>query len=127
MALTLDARLSSQLRELALSHEASLFMVLAALLQVQMHLLSGQADVVIGTPVAGRQRLELEPQVGFYLNLLPLHAQRMTTAGCSRPFSPICAASCSTPSHTRHTPSIGWWRKSLAPGRLTGTRCSTCC
>jgi non-ribosomal peptide synthetase component F len=39
-----------------------------------MHLLSGQADVVIGTPVAGRQRLELEPQVGFYLNLLPLRA-----------------------------------------------------
>jgi amino acid adenylation domain-containing protein len=74
VALTLDARLSSQLRELALSHEASLFMVLAALLQVQMHLLSGQADVVIGTPVAGRQRLELEPQVGFYLNLLPLRA-----------------------------------------------------
>jgi hypothetical protein len=72
VALTLDADLSSQLRELALSHEASLFMVLAALVQVQMHLLSGQADIVVGTPVAGRQRFELEPQVGFYLNLLPL-------------------------------------------------------
>jgi amino acid adenylation domain-containing protein len=72
VAVTLDADLSSRLRELALSHEASLFMVLAALVQVQMHLLSGQADVVVGTPVAGRQRLELEPQVGFYLNLLPL-------------------------------------------------------
>ncbi|WP_375413897.1 amino acid adenylation domain-containing protein [uncultured Bradyrhizobium sp.] len=74
VALTLDARLSSRLRDLALGHEASLFMVLAALVHVQMHLLSGQADVVIGTPVAGRQRLELEPQVGFYLNLLPLRA-----------------------------------------------------
>ena len=72
VALALDAGLSSQLRELALSHEASLFMVLAALVQVQMHLLSGQADITVGTPVAGRQRLELEPQVGFYLNLLPL-------------------------------------------------------
>jgi amino acid adenylation domain-containing protein len=74
VAITLDERLSRQLRELALEHEASLFMVLATLVHVQMHLLSGKADVTIGTPVAGRHLLELEPQVGFYLNLLPLRA-----------------------------------------------------
>jgi non-ribosomal peptide synthetase component F len=72
VALTLDAQLSQGLRDLALKNDCSLFMLLAALLQIQMHLLSGQSDIVIGTPVAGRQRLELESQVGFYLNLLPL-------------------------------------------------------
>jgi acyl carrier protein len=71
---TLDEGLSRRLRELALSHETSLFMVLATLVHIQMHLMSGKADITIGTPVAGRQRLELEPQVGFYLNLLPLDA-----------------------------------------------------
>ena len=87
MRVTLDERLSRRLRELALGHEASLFMVLATLVHVQMHLLSGKADIVVGTPVAGRQRLELEAQVGFYLNLLPLRA----THDSSRTFAAALA------------------------------------
>jgi amino acid adenylation domain-containing protein len=69
---TLDPILSQRLRDLALEYDASLFMVFAALVQLQLHLLSGQSDITIGTPVAGRDRVELEPQVGFYLNLLPI-------------------------------------------------------
>ncbi|PIK72788.1 non-ribosomal peptide synthetase, partial [Methylobacterium frigidaeris] len=70
--LALDAALSADLRGLARRYDASLFAVLGALVRVQLVLLSGQDDVTFGTPVAGRNLLELESQVGFYLNLLAL-------------------------------------------------------
>jgi iturin family lipopeptide synthetase A len=68
----LGTALSRDLRDLARRHDASLFALLGALVRVQLALLSGQDDVTIGTPVAGRNLLELEGQVGFYLNLLAL-------------------------------------------------------
>ena len=34
--------------------------------------LSGQSDLVIGTPVAGRTRREVEPLIGFFVNTLAL-------------------------------------------------------
>ena len=37
-----------------------------------LHQLTGQADVIIGTPIANRTRQELEPLVGFFLNSLAL-------------------------------------------------------
>ncbi len=40
-----------------------------------LHLASGQTDVVIGTPLSGRDRPELQDQVGLFLNLLPLRLQ----------------------------------------------------
>ncbi|MET7245175.1 amino acid adenylation domain-containing protein [Methylobacterium sp. EM32] len=70
--LPLGAALSRDLRDLARRHDASLFALLAAMVRVQLALLSGQDDVTIGTPVAGRNLLELEDQIGFYLNLLAL-------------------------------------------------------
>jgi amino acid adenylation domain-containing protein len=72
---TLGEEVSAALRVLARNHGATLFMVLSALVQVQLHLLSGQDDIVLGTPVAGRQTVELERQIGFYLNLLPLRTR----------------------------------------------------
>jgi hypothetical protein len=69
---TLDAALTARLHALALACNASLFMVLVAGVKVLLRQLSGQDDVVVGAPVAGRTRAELEDQVGFYLNLLPL-------------------------------------------------------
>jgi len=67
-----DREVSTALRTLAREEGTSLFAVLTALVFAQLHGLSRQNDITIGTPVAGRSREELEGQIGFYLNMLPL-------------------------------------------------------
>jgi amino acid adenylation domain-containing protein len=64
--------LADQLRQLAREANASLFMVVAAAFSVLLHRLSGQDDVGIGFDVAGRQRPEVDPLIGFFANLLVL-------------------------------------------------------
>ncbi|MDD2426259.1 MAG: amino acid adenylation domain-containing protein, partial [Bacteroidales bacterium] len=50
----------------------SLFMTLNAVLKVLLHRYSGKTDIIIGTPVAGRDHPDLESQVGNYVNMLAL-------------------------------------------------------
>ena len=51
---------------------ATLFMVLLAAFKVLLKRWSGQDDLVIGTPIAGRTRAETEHLIGFFVNLLAL-------------------------------------------------------
>jgi amino acid adenylation domain-containing protein len=51
----------------------TLFMLLLAAWQTLLHRVSGQDGVVVGTPVAGRNRPELEPLIGIFINTLALH------------------------------------------------------
>ncbi|MFG1420391.1 amino acid adenylation domain-containing protein [Roseixanthobacter liquoris] len=71
----MDDALTVALNAVARRADTSLFVLLTALVRLHLALLSGDEDIVIGTPVAGRDRLELEPQVGFYLNMLALRGQ----------------------------------------------------
>jgi amino acid adenylation domain-containing protein len=68
----LNAQLSAQLRDLAQRHEMTLFMVLYAAWAILLSRLSGQADVVIGTPMANRPRPDLEELIGLFVNTLAL-------------------------------------------------------
>ncbi len=68
----LPPSLTSRLRRLAGEHGATLFMVLLAGYQALLGRLSGTDDVVVGTPVAGRPRPELEELVGCFVNTLAL-------------------------------------------------------
>ena len=52
--------------------EATLFMVLLAAYAALLHRYSGQDDIVIGTPFAGRNRSELEAMIGYFINPLAL-------------------------------------------------------
>ncbi|HEU4881008.1 MAG TPA: amino acid adenylation domain-containing protein [Longimicrobium sp.] len=63
---------AARLAELARREGSTLFMVLLAALDVVLARWSGQQDVVIGTPVAGRTRSELEGLIGLFLNSLAL-------------------------------------------------------
>jgi surfactin family lipopeptide synthetase A/fengycin family lipopeptide synthetase D len=47
-------------------------MTLLAAVNVLFYWYTGQQDIVIGTPAAGREHMDLENQIGFYLNTLPL-------------------------------------------------------
>lgn len=58
------------LKALAREEEVSLFFVLIAAIQALLSHLSGQTDIALGSPVAGRQRRELESPIGLLLNYL---------------------------------------------------------
>ncbi len=69
---TISAQLSSQLREIAQHAGVSLYTVLLSAWKVLMCKLSGQEDIVIGTPTANRHYAQLENMVGFFVNSLVL-------------------------------------------------------
>ena len=60
------------LKALSQRHGTTLFMTLLAGWAALLARLSGQDDVVIGTPVANRGRAEVEPLIGFFVNSLAL-------------------------------------------------------
>jgi fengycin family lipopeptide synthetase B len=68
----LDRPLTSALKQLAQDCNASLFMVLLAGYAALLSRYSGQTDVVIGTPVANRDRPEVEALIGLFSNYIPL-------------------------------------------------------
>ncbi|HEU0055523.1 MAG TPA: amino acid adenylation domain-containing protein, partial [Longimicrobium sp.] len=68
----LGAELTAGLQALGARHGTTLFMTLMAGWAVVLSRLSGQDDVVIGTPSAGRGRRELEELIGFFVNTLAL-------------------------------------------------------
>jgi amino acid adenylation domain-containing protein len=70
--LAVPADLTAELRRLGQRTGATLFMILMAALQLLLFRLSGQTDVIVGTPVAGRQRIETEGLIGLFLNLLSI-------------------------------------------------------
>ncbi len=69
------AEVSAGLKALSRSEGASLFMTLLAAFKVLLSRYSGQTDIVVGTPIAGRNRVELEPLIGFFVNTLVLRTQ----------------------------------------------------
>jgi amino acid adenylation domain-containing protein len=66
----LDASTLAALRQLALDHQITLFMLLHAMFAVLLARHSQSSDIVIGTPIANRLQKELEPLVGFFVNTL---------------------------------------------------------
>lgn len=59
--------------------QSTLFMGLLACMNILLYKYTGQQDMVIGTPTAGREHLDLENQIGFYINTLALRLQLKET------------------------------------------------
>ncbi|MBD2816409.1 amino acid adenylation domain-containing protein, partial [Xenorhabdus sp. Flor] len=68
----LDASLLVSLKKLGQHHNTTLFMTLLTAWSIVLSRLSGQDDIVIGTPVANRSLPELEGLIGFFVNTLAL-------------------------------------------------------
>jgi Condensation domain len=75
LELTLPPVLTAALRRLSRRHGVTVFMTLLAGWSVLLSRLSGQSDVVIGTPVANRPRREFESLLGFFANTLALRVR----------------------------------------------------
>jgi amino acid adenylation domain-containing protein len=71
----LGAELVEQLRALGHKQDATLFIVLLAAFQLLMHRYTGQDSIVIGSPVANRNRAETEGLIGFFVNSLVMHTR----------------------------------------------------
>ena len=68
----LPVHLVDALERLARSQQCTLFVLLQALVKVQLHRYTGQSDIVVGSPVAGRDHPDLQGQIGYFVNVLAL-------------------------------------------------------
>ena len=70
----LPAELTGALRGLSQKASTTLYMTLLAGFQTLLSRYTGQQDIVVGTPVANRTRVELEDLIGFFVNTLVMRA-----------------------------------------------------
>nr|MDP9121267.1 amino acid adenylation domain-containing protein [Acidobacteriota bacterium] len=75
VATRFPAAVSRGVAALGRTHDATPFMVLLAAFAALLARLSGQEDVVVGTPVANRNRVEIEGLIGFFVNTLALRVE----------------------------------------------------
>ena len=72
LPIEIDAELALGIKRLSQSHGTTAFMTVLAAWAAVLSRLSGQTDLVIGTPTANRNRREIEGLVGFFVNMLAL-------------------------------------------------------
>ncbi len=70
--LVLSPALTASLETLSKQAGATLFMTMLAAFQVLLCRYTGQEDIVVGSPIANRNRAQLEPLIGFFVNSLVL-------------------------------------------------------
>ncbi|MGH9893434.1 MAG: condensation domain-containing protein, partial [bacterium] len=73
-SIVLSKELTDAVKALSRREKATLFMTLLAAFQVLLCRYTGQEDIVVGTPIANRSRVEFEGLIGFFLNTLALRA-----------------------------------------------------
>ena len=76
--------LGAAVRELCRREDATPFMVLLAAWGLLLGRHAGQPDVLVGTPIAGRNRQELENLIGFFVNTLTLRVDLTGAPGFAR-------------------------------------------
>ena len=72
--ITLSESLTAAVNELSKSEGVTEFMTLLAVFYVLIYRYSGQEDVVVGSPIANRNRTEIEGLIGFFVNTIILRA-----------------------------------------------------
>ncbi|MEM7593187.1 MAG: amino acid adenylation domain-containing protein, partial [Cyanobacteria bacterium P01_A01_bin.83] len=71
-SLTLPQSLSDELKHFCQQEGVTLYMTLLAAFQTLLYRYSEQADIIVGSPIAGRNRAEIEELIGLFLNTLIL-------------------------------------------------------
>ena len=68
----LSEELFASLKVLSQRENATLYMTLLACFKVLLYSYTGQNKITVGSPIAGRNRTEVENLIGFFVNMLPL-------------------------------------------------------
>ncbi|HVB55147.1 MAG TPA: amino acid adenylation domain-containing protein [Candidatus Acidoferrales bacterium] len=71
-SLRLAKNIGAGLKTLSRQQGVTLFMTLLAAFEILLHSYTSQDDIIVGTPIANRNRLELEGLIGFFVNTLVL-------------------------------------------------------
>ncbi|EKV03256.1 amino acid adenylation enzyme/thioester reductase family protein [Leptolyngbya sp. PCC 7375] len=71
----LGGELTEELKRLSQENGVTLFMTLFAVFSTLLYRYSNQADILVGTPIANRNRSELEGLMGFFVNTLVLRSR----------------------------------------------------
>jgi tyrocidine synthetase III len=71
----IHALLAREIKALAQREGATLFMALLASVNALFNRYTGQEDIILGTPIAGREHPDLQQQIGFYVNTLVLRTR----------------------------------------------------
>src|ERR1019366_3633990 len=71
---SVEEGLSGQLADLSRHNGVTLYMTLLSVFKVLLYRYSGQEDICVGTPIAGRNQQELEGLIGFFINTLALRS-----------------------------------------------------
>jgi amino acid adenylation domain-containing protein/FkbM family methyltransferase len=71
----LPASLSARIRALGRTEGATLFMTLMSVFQLLLHRHTGEHDIIVGTPISGRNQFEIEPLIGFFVNTLVIRTK----------------------------------------------------
>ncbi|ARU63056.1 hypothetical protein CBW65_20310 [Tumebacillus avium] len=74
LAFAIPKELTARLKELGQTGGETLYMTLLAAFKVLMFRYTGQDDIAVGSPVAGRNRVEIERLIGFFVNTLVLRS-----------------------------------------------------
>lgn len=72
---TISKETTDGIKVLGQQHGATLFMELMAAVNLLLHLYTGQEDLILGSPIAGREHSDLEEQIGLYLNTIVLRTR----------------------------------------------------
>src|SRR5262249_25047520 len=94
-----DAELSRRLKALSQRHGVTLHMVLLASCATLLSRRAGQAEIVIGTPIANRRRAELEGLIGFFVNTLPMRIDLSGSPSVAELLARVKAVSVAAQSH----------------------------
>ncbi|MEC0184887.1 condensation domain-containing protein, partial [Paenibacillus peoriae] len=68
----LEREVSERLKELAAQTGSTLYMVLLAAYTALLHQYTGQEDIIVGSPIAGRPHVDLEPIIGMFVGTLAM-------------------------------------------------------
>lgn len=71
----INETLTAEIRALVRAQEASVYMFLLAAVKLLLFRYSGQNDIVVGSPIAGRVHKDLDEQIGLYVNLLAIRTR----------------------------------------------------
>ena len=70
--INIEKKLHERINNLCKKNNASLFMFLVSVVNILIYKYSGKTDIIIGSPISGREQRDLENQIGFYVNTIPL-------------------------------------------------------
>lgn len=70
--IALEKELSGKIRAIAASTQSTLYMVLLAAYNVLLYRYTGQEDIIVGSPVAGRNHADLDHVIGIFINMLAM-------------------------------------------------------